>query len=74
MSEQLGTIVKTGSPAPESGTYQLVNDRPDPDDPRTDRSRVITMRQGDPLPPHPDTGSPTQWRFMRLSKPYQFQG
>ncbi|HMM28662.1 MAG: YjzC family protein [Chloroflexota bacterium] len=74
MSEQLGKTFQTGSPAPETGTYQLVNDRPADADPRTDRSRVIRLEQGDPIPPHPDTGSPTQWRFMRLAKPYQFQG
>lgn len=74
MSEQLGNTYRTGSPAPEDGTYQLINDRPDPADDRTDRSRVIYLRAGDPLPPHPDTGSPTEWRFMRLKKPYQFQG
>lgn len=74
MSEQLGNTYRTGDSAPVDGTYQLINDRPDTDDGRTDRSRVIRLQAGDPLPPHPDTGSPTQWRFMRLEKPYQFQG
>ncbi|NLE52203.1 MAG: hypothetical protein GX613_12445 [Chloroflexi bacterium] len=74
MSEQLGNVYRTGTPAPHAGSYQLINDRPDPEDARTDRSRVIYLREGDPIPPHPDTGSPTEWRFMRLEKPYQFQG
>lgn len=74
MSEQLGNTYRTGAPAPHSGTYQLTNDRPDTPDARTDRSRVIHLMEGDPIPPHPDTGSPTEWRFMRLDKPYQFQG
>lgn len=74
MSEQLENTYRTGTPAPHSGTYQLTNDRPVDADPRTDRSRVIFLDEGEPFPPHPDTGSPTEWRFMRLKKPYQFQG
>ena len=74
MSEHLGKVFRTGDPAPENGTYQLVNDRPDPGDERTDRSRVIRLRAGDPIPPHPDTGTPTERRYMRFEKPFQFQG
>jgi len=73
MSDRLGSSFLTGELAPETGTYQLVNDRPE-ELPRIDLSRVIHVNEGEPLPPHPDTGAPVRWRFVRVSKPYQFQG
>ncbi len=70
MSEYLGSIYSSGDPAPEKGTYQLLNDDPNVD-PRTDRSRVIRLDQGDAIPPHPDTSASTQWRFVRLDEAHR---
>lgn len=76
MSDYLGTIYRTGDPAPDDGAYQLVGDDHHADA-RTDRSRVIRLAQGTAMPPHPETNGPAEWRFIRVwqegayNKPYQ---
>ena len=65
-SQYLGKTYNSGDVAPEAGTYQLVGDDPNVD-PRTDRSRVIQLEKGEPVPPHPDTSGPTQWRYVRVA-------
>ncbi len=67
MSEYLGRTFSTGEPAPEMGTYQLMNDGQNVDE-RTILGRVIRVKQGDPLPPHPDTGREASWRFVRVDE------
>lgn len=70
MSQYLNSVYSSGDPAPEKGTYQLVDDDPNVDM-RTDRSRVIRLDQGEPIPPHPDTSAPAQWRFVRLDEEHR---
>lgn len=67
MSEYLGQTFSSGQTAPEKGTYQLANDDPNADK-RTIMGRVIRLEQGDPLPPHPDTGGSADWRFVRVDE------
>jgi len=66
MSQYLGQVFSSGEAAPESGAYQLMHDDPKPT-PRTDMGRVYRFVQGNPLPGHPDTGGPAEWRFIRVA-------
>jgi hypothetical protein len=66
MSDYLGQLFKSGEPAPESGTYQLVNDDPDLNE-RRNMGRVFNFQHGEELPNHPDTGAAAEWRYMRVT-------
>ena len=62
----LGQIFRTGQTVPADGQYQLVGDDRNPVE-RIDDGRVIYVREGQPLPPHPDNGGTAEWRFMRVA-------
>jgi hypothetical protein len=69
MAEQLGDVFKTGDTAPQDGNFQLIGeDTSGAGHARTDTGRVIRLAEGEALPAHPDTGQPTEWRFIRVTK------
>ena len=54
------SLLKPGSPAPESGVYQVVDAH------RRSTGTERTVVRGDPLPPTPEAGQ--RWRLARPSK------
>lgn len=62
----LGQVFRTGEAVPAEGQYQLVGDDHNPVE-RIDDGRVVYLREGQPFPAHPDSGSAAEWRFMRVA-------
>lgn len=65
--EYLGGIFMTGEVVPETGQYQLLDNRDDVDPRDSEADVVLMFYAGEHFPSHPQTGGKALWRFVRVA-------